>query len=173
MENKMTPEQEKEMYRHRLEYLESRIGSMTDHEQWEAVQEIKRLTAAPPAIPNEVLFTLEASLAALNVTSVMLQGAMTEGQKGAVTAARAWLTSAPVATDKAVCSACGKVGKTFGEVIDNKDNSITHPLCGYCCRMWDDVDTKDDVWSAICVRRNSGEHVVISPPRTEKGEDRK
>jgi hypothetical protein len=122
MENKMTPEQEKEMYRHRLEYLESRIGSMTGHEQWEAVQEIKRLS------------------------------------------------SAPVATDKDVCSACGKVGKTFGEVIDNKDPSITHPICGHCCAMWDDVDTKDDVWAAICVRRNSGEYVVISPPRTEKGD---
>jgi hypothetical protein len=54
MENKMTPEQEKEMYRHRLEYLESRIGSMTDHEQWEAVQEIKRLSSATVATDKAV-----------------------------------------------------------------------------------------------------------------------
>jgi hypothetical protein len=54
MENKMTTKLEKEMYRHRLEYLESRIGSMTDHEQWEAVAEIKRLSSTPVASDKAV-----------------------------------------------------------------------------------------------------------------------
>jgi hypothetical protein len=65
------------------------------------------------------------------------------------------------------CAACGKLGKNQGEVIDNKDHSITHPICGHCCAMWDDVDTKDDVWSAICVRRNSGEYMPVCQPKKE------
>ena len=79
---------------------------------------------------------------------------------------RANLSRVPT-TDKA-CSACGKRGKIFGEVLDDKDERIKHPLCGKCCQMWDDIDTKDDVWSAICVRRNSGAYVVISTPRGVK-----
>jgi hypothetical protein len=240
MENKMTTKQEKEMYRHRLEYLESRIGSMAEHEQWEAVQEIKRLTAAPPAIPEEVRKTIRAALCRVGGPAVrdahawlasapvatdkavpfpritdkgvgiyrkyrverlndpdgkhedcnyfVLDWTHDKFTRPAMSAyaqeceveypelaadirahLKSYFGSKPVATDKDVCSACGKVGKIFGEVIDNKDPSITHPICGHCCAMWDDVDTKDDVWAAICVRRNSGEYVVISPPRTEKG----
>jgi hypothetical protein len=70
-------------------------------------------------------------------------------------------------TPYGACAACGKVGKKQGEAIDNKDLSITHPICGHCCAMWDDVDTKDDVWAAICVRRNSGEYMPVCQPKKE------
>lgn len=60
------------------------------------------------------------------------------------------------------CAACGKNGNIHGEVIDGGPYSGTakpervFPICWHCCQWWDDVDTKDDVWSAIRVRLNSG-----------------
>jgi hypothetical protein len=130
MENKMTPEQEKEMYRHRLEYLESRIGSMTDHEQWEAVAEIKRLTAPHPAIPEEVRKTIRAALCRVGGP--------------AVRDAHAYLASAPVATDKAVCPKCG-----HREMFTPETKSV---CCFQCGEIYD------------------VEIMVISKPRTEKGD---
>jgi hypothetical protein len=64
--------------------------------------EVERLKATHTAIPEEALFTLEAALAALSISSLMFSGGATEGHKEAITAARAWLASTPVATDKAV-----------------------------------------------------------------------
>jgi Zn-dependent M32 family carboxypeptidase len=136
MENKMTPEQEAEMYRHRLEYLTSRIGSMTDHEQWEAVQEIKRLTAPHPAIPEEVRKTLDTLLECENIW----RGDPSHAE---FQAARAYLTSAPVATDKAVCPKCG-----HSESVRREYKSVC------CCE---------------CGEVYPVQVLVISPPRTEKG----
>lgn len=117
--------------------------------------EIERLRAG--AIPEDVRETLLDGIA-------IIEEQTNNGHPLADTErARHWLESQPTATDKA-CSACGKRGKIFGEVLDDKDERIKHQLCGKCCQMWDNVDTKDDVWSAICVRRNSGAYVVISPP---------
>lgn len=121
-----------------------------------------------PAIPDDVRETLmELIDESEGIDACFEDGEAKRANLAKTEAASAWLAQCPTATDKA-CSACGKRGKIFGEVLDDKDERIKHPLCGKCCQMWDDVDTKDDVWSAICVRRNSGAYVVISPPREVK-----
>jgi hypothetical protein len=142
MKNKITPEQEKEMYRHRLEYLESRIGSMTDHEQWEAVAEIKRLTAAPPAIPEGVCETLEKI-----VEHELSIEDFSDWEEDDLLAARAYLSDAPVASDKAVCPKCGSIALLISQYV-----GASGIKCAECSHFFE------------------RQIAFIPPPRTEKGD---
>jgi hypothetical protein len=100
---------------------------------------------APPAIPEEVRKCLELALREL--------GSMDANAKNGpfssmLIAARAWLASAPVATDKAVCPECGR-NPFPSSSLQPGENKMK---CFHC---------RTD-YVIIC-------HAFISPPRTEKG----